>query len=148
MTTAAAGSVSVQRRGGARGTVAPRLVDQHLASLPHGLPRLRHLQELHAQLLRQGMHRDTSAVSKLIASYALLRRRQVPACRRVFSAADAFSGSPYSSSTTLLSNTLLRAIPAHQQDMFTYSFVKHRHYSDRLFTWLVDYSFDVELGSF
>ncbi|KAK3136852.1 hypothetical protein QOZ80_5BG0443570 [Eleusine coracana subsp. coracana] len=115
-----------------------RLVEQHLSSLPQGLARLRHLQELHAQLLKQGMHRDPSTASKLIASYALLRR--VPACRRVFSAAAALPGNPYgSSNTSLLANTLLRAyalnalphaalsafaaMPPHQRDSFTYSFL-------------------------
>ncbi|RLN29864.1 pentatricopeptide repeat-containing protein [Panicum miliaceum] len=77
---------------------------------------------------------------RLIASYALLRR--VPACRRVFSAAAAaaaLSCGPYAASTTLLSNTLLRAyalnalphaalaafaaMPLRQRDTFTYSFL-------------------------
>ncbi|TKW29220.1 hypothetical protein SEVIR_3G381600v4 [Setaria viridis] len=115
-----------------------RLVEEHLASLPHGLPRLRHVQELHAQLLKQGLHRDPHAASKLIASYALLRR--VPACRRVFSAAAAALPSvPHAASTTLLANTLLRAyalnalphaalaafaaMPLRQRDTFTYSFL-------------------------
>ncbi|OEL18257.1 Pentatricopeptide repeat-containing protein [Dichanthelium oligosanthes] len=114
-----------------------RLVEDHLASLPHGLPRLRHVQELHAQLLKQGLlHRDSRAASRLIASYALLRR--VPACRRVFSAASAAAG-PYAASATLLANTLLRAyalnalphaalaafaaVPLRQRDTFTYSFL-------------------------
>jgi len=109
-------------------------VEEHLASLPHGLPRLRHVQELHAQVLRQGLHRDPRAASKLIASYALLRR--VPACRCVFSAAAA---PPFAPSTALLANTLLRAyalnslphaalavfvdMPLRQRDTFTYSFL-------------------------
>ncbi|KAG2630228.1 pentatricopeptide repeat-containing protein At3g29230-like [Panicum virgatum] len=113
-----------------------RLVEEHLASLPHGLPRLRHVQELHAQLLKQGLHRDPRAASRLIASYALLRR--VPACRRVFSVAAA-AAPPYAASTTLLANTLLRAyalnalpgaalaafaaVPSRQRDTFTYSFL-------------------------
>lgn len=114
-----------------------RLVEEHLASLPHGLPRLRHVQELHAQLLKQGLHRDPRAASKLIASYALLRR--VPACRCVFSAAAALPSSPFAPSTALLTNTLLRAyalnslphaalavfvdMPLRQRDTFTYSFL-------------------------
>nr|CAB3462448.1 unnamed protein product [Digitaria exilis] len=120
-----------------------RLVEEHLASLPHGLPRLRHVQELHAQLLKQGLHRDPRAASKLIASYALLRR--VPACRRIFSAAVAAAAAlpdgtyAGASSTTLLANTLLRAyalnalphaalaafaaVPSRQRDTFTYSFL-------------------------
>jgi pentatricopeptide repeat protein len=139
MSTAAAGYAlrPAPRWGGAPSH--RRLVEQHLASLPHGLPRLRHLQEIHAQLLKQGMHRDPSAASKLIASYAVLRR--VPACRRVFSAASAaaFPGSPYAANSALLANTLLRAyalnalphaalstfaaMPTHQRDSFTYSFL-------------------------
>ncbi|NP_001136685.1 Pentatricopeptide repeat-containing protein [Zea mays] len=114
-----------------------RLVEEHLASLPHGLPRLRHVQELHAQLLKQGLHRDPHTASKLIASYALLRR--VPACRCVFSAAVALPNSPFPSSTTLLTKTLLRAyalnslphaalavfldVPLRQRGTFTYSFL-------------------------
>ncbi|CAL5092814.1 unnamed protein product [Urochloa decumbens] len=125
------------RWGGGGGAPSHRrLVEDHLASLPHGLPRLRNLQELHAQLLKQGLHRDTRTASKLIASYALLRR--VPACRRVFSAA---ASGPHAAAattnTTLLSNTLLRAyalnalphaalaafsaMPPRQRDTFTYS---------------------------
>jgi hypothetical protein len=75
---------------------------EHLASLPHDLPPLCHLQEIHAQLLKQGMHHCTS---ELVASYVVLR--QVPACRRVFSAAftAAFSGSLYKANSSLLANT-------------------------------------------
>ncbi|CAD6245767.1 unnamed protein product [Miscanthus lutarioriparius] len=114
-----------------------RLVEEHLASLPHGLPRLRHVQELHALLLKQGIHRDPHAASKLISSYALLRR--VPACRCVFSSAAALPSSPFAPSTALLTNTLLRAyalnslphaalavfvdMPLRQRDAFTYSFL-------------------------
>ncbi|PUZ67596.1 hypothetical protein GQ55_3G448600 [Panicum hallii var. hallii] len=117
-----------------------RLVEEHLASLPHGLPHLRHVQELHAQLLKQGLHRDPRAASRLIGSYALLRR--VPACRRVFSAAAAAAAlpcCPYAANATLLANTLLRAyalnalphaalaafaaMPSRQRDTFTYSFL-------------------------
>ncbi|KAL6847315.1 hypothetical protein ACP4OV_023168 [Aristida adscensionis] len=110
-----------------------RLVEERLASLPRGLPRLRHVQELHAQLLRQGLlHRDPPAAARLIAAYALLRR--VPACRRVFAAAAL----PNPRASALLSNALLRAyavnslphaalaafaaMPAPQRDSFTYSF--------------------------
>ncbi|XP_062203265.1 pentatricopeptide repeat-containing protein At3g29230 [Phragmites australis] len=106
-----------------------RGLEQHLASLPHGLPCLRHVQELHAQLLKQGLHRDPLAASKLIGSYALLRR--VPACRRVFAAL------PNPHATTFLANTLLRAYALNslphaalaafaampQRDTFTYSFL-------------------------
>jgi hypothetical protein len=86
------------------------------------------------------MHRDPSAASKLIAAYAFLHR--VSACCRVFSAAIALPGSPYRSSTALLSNTLLRAyarnalphaalsafaaIPAHKRDSFIYCFLIRR----------------------
>ncbi|CAL4905692.1 unnamed protein product [Urochloa decumbens] len=122
------------RWGGGGAPSHRRLVEDHLASLPHGLPRLRNLQELHAQLLKQGLHRDPRAASKLIASYALLRR--VPACRRVFSAASGPHAAA-TTNTTLLANTLLRAyalnalphaalaafsaMPPRQRDTFTYS---------------------------
>ncbi|CAN6338709.1 unnamed protein product [Urochloa humidicola] len=137
MSAAAAAASPALRPAPRWGGAAPshrRLVEDHLASLPHGLPRLRNLQELHAQLLKQGLHRDPRAASKLISSYALLRR--VPACRRVFSAA---TGGPHAAAanTTLLANTLLRAyalnalphaalaafsaMPPRQRDTFTYS---------------------------
>uniref|UniRef100_A0ACD5XMG4 Uncharacterized protein n=1 Tax=Avena sativa TaxID=4498 RepID=A0ACD5XMG4_AVESA len=106
-----------------------RLVEQHLASLPHGLPRLPHVQELHAQLLKHGLHLDPLAASKLISSYALQRR--LPASRRVF------ASFPNSHATTFLPNTLLRAYALNalphaafalfsampQRDSFTYSFL-------------------------
>ncbi|KAL6623530.1 hypothetical protein ACP70R_033409 [Stipagrostis hirtigluma subsp. patula] len=137
MSTAAAAASSALRPAPRWGGAPShrRLVEERLASLPHGLPRLRHVQELHAQLLKQGLHRDPPSASKLIASYALLRR--VPACRRVFAAAAAHSGS--GAGSALLANTLLRAyalnslpqaalaafaaIPAPQRDTFTYSFL-------------------------
>lgn len=139
-----------------------RLVEEHLASLPHGLPRLRHVQELHAQLLKQGIHRDPRTASKLIASYALLRR--VPACRRVFSAAAAANpGSPYAANSTLLANTLLRAyalnslphaalaafaaIPLRQRDTFTYSFLIKALAAVGLTAVRAAHSYVVKLGS-
>ncbi|KAF8667500.1 hypothetical protein HU200_052695 [Digitaria exilis] len=142
-----------------------RLVEEHLASLPHGLPRLRHVQELHAQLLKQGLHRDPRAASKLIASYALLRR--VPACRRVFSAAAAAAAlpsGPYAgSSSTLLANTLLRAyalnalphaalaafaaVPSRQRDTFTYSFLIKALATAGVATVRAAHSHVVKLGS-
>ena len=142
-----------------------RLVEEHLASLPHGLPCLRHVQELHAQLLKQGLHRDPRAASRLIASYALLRR--VPACRRVFSAAAAAAGAlprgPYAASTTLLANTLLRAyalnalphaaltafaaMPSRQRDTFTYSFLIKALATAGIAPVRAAHSHDVKLGS-
>ncbi|KQJ86159.1 pentatricopeptide repeat-containing protein At3g29230 [Brachypodium distachyon] len=106
-----------------------RLVEQHLASLPHGLPRLHHLQELHAQLLKHGLHLDPVAASKLLSSYALHRR--LPASRGVF------ASFPNPHATTFLPNTLLRAYALNalpreavavfsampHRDSFTYSFL-------------------------
>ncbi|KAL5224674.1 hypothetical protein ABZP36_011313 [Zizania latifolia] len=106
-----------------------RVVEQHLASLPHGLRRLAHVQELHAQALKHGFHLDPRGAAKLVSSYALLGR--LPASHRVF----ASHPSPHAG--TFLANTLLRvyalgamphaalatfsAMP--HRDTFTYSFL-------------------------
>jgi hypothetical protein len=44
-------------------------MEEDLASLPHDLQHLRHMQELHMQLLKQGLHRDLHTSSKLVACY-------------------------------------------------------------------------------
>ncbi|XP_006664140.3 pentatricopeptide repeat-containing protein At3g29230 [Oryza brachyantha] len=78
-----------------------RLVEEHLASLPHGLPRAAHVRELHAQMLKQGLHRNPRAAARLVSAYALLRL--LPSSRRVFDAVP----SPHADA--FLANTLLRA---------------------------------------
>lgn len=106
-----------------------QLVEQHLVSLPHGLLRLIHVQELHTQLLKHDLHLDPHAASKLLSSYALLRC--LPASRRVFASL------PNPHASTFLANTLLRAYALNamphaalaafsampQRDTFTYSFL-------------------------
>ncbi|KAF0887683.1 hypothetical protein E2562_002377 [Oryza meyeriana var. granulata] len=106
-----------------------RLVEQHLASLPHGLPRLAHVRELHAQVLKQGLHLNPRAAARLVSAYALLRL--LPSSRRVFDALP----SPHAD--TFLANTLLRAYALGgtpcdalaafsampRRDGFTYSFL-------------------------
>ncbi|BAT17795.1 Os12g0578000, partial [Oryza sativa Japonica Group] len=102
MSTAASSSASAVRPPPTWGAPSQRrLVEQHLASLPRGLPRAAHVRELHAQVLKQGLHLNPRAAARLVSAYALLRL--LPSSRRVFDAirdphADAF-----------LANTMLRA---------------------------------------
>nr|XP_015618463.1 LOW QUALITY PROTEIN: pentatricopeptide repeat-containing protein At3g29230-like [Oryza sativa Japonica Group] len=130
MSTAASSSASAVRPPPTWGAPSQRrLVEQHLASLPRGLPRAAHVRELHAQVLKQGLHLNPRAAARLVSAYALLRL--LPSSRRVFDAirdphADAF-----------LANTMLRAYALGgrprdalaafsampRRDSFTYSFL-------------------------
>jgi hypothetical protein len=102
MITAAAGSAlrPALRWGGAPSH--RRLVQQHLASLPHGLPRLRHLQELHAQILMQG---DSPRPERRVEAHRLLRAHPPLSRSRAARTAPASPCSPTRSSAPTRSLT-------------------------------------------